>query len=365
MKTIEQVLHFENILKVIEAIRGGVPGGILPESMFTGFSKCLGNIGHYTRIESTRQTAQAVMYGAPSKNVQLKGVSKVPVTLIHSFECFQHNPIVSTLLQSEDGGEQKYGVEIVGRQTASLTQRNINLRRAAWYQALTLGKIHFDSEGDLLSSAAGAAITVDFSIPAGNKNQLNALGKGNILAATWSNAATDIISQIKNLQKAAANLTGYQIATAYYGANIPGYVGANTIMKEYIKTSPGWSPKLGQSKIPDGLFNLRWRDASLANYVDKTGTVKFFWADDMVVFAPDVADLGWYDFVEGSYPLPTDVGTLHGDAVAATSDLQTIYGLGGYAQVTHDPVGIKQYSFDTFLPVIAVPKSIFIGTVKF
>jgi hypothetical protein len=36
-----------------------------------------------------------------------------------------------------------------------------------------------------------------------------------------------------------------------------------------------------------------------------------------------------------------------------------------YAQVTSDPVTVKHVAGDTFLPVLKVPKAIFIATVKF
>jgi len=42
-----------------------------------------------------------------------------------------------------------------------------------------------------------------------------------------------------------------------------------------------------------------------------------------------------------------------------------IFGMFSYATVTADPPTVKQYAGDTFLPVICVPKSIFIATVKF
>jgi len=85
MKTIQEVLHFENILKIVEEVKGGVPGGILPEQMFRATRRFLGNVGYYFKVTSTRQVARQVRYGSPSTAVKLPGVSKVPVTLGHSF----------------------------------------------------------------------------------------------------------------------------------------------------------------------------------------------------------------------------------------------------------------------------------------
>lgn len=363
MKTIEQILSFKNLLRVIDAVKGGVPGGILPERMFTPSDKTDGNRGTYTKVTATRKVAQAVMYGAPSKMADHKGVSEVPVVLIHTYEHFQHDPTLVAKLRSQAGAVQKWGSEIVAKRAGQFTQRFVNLRRAAWYQALTEGKIWLDSEGNLVHRSGLAAITIDFAIPAGNKTYLNALGEGNIISASWATAATDIPNQIAGIQIAAAQLSGYPITTVYYGKNIPSYVSKNTAMKEYLKLNPTSNEAVRRGEIPDGFMQLKWRPAYTAFFEDSKGTNRRFWGDDICVFTPDESDMGWWGFIEGSYPIPTDVGQMYGDAIQALNALQTVFGLFGYAQVTNDPVGIRQYGGDTFLPVICVPKAVFIGNV--
>lgn len=362
MKTIQEVLHYENILRVVEEVKD-LSQTPVPDRMFTPTDTVMGNTGSYVKVTSSRQIAQAVMYGAPSKNVKLQGVSKVPVTCIHSFEHIQHTPNTVMQLKSEDGGIQRMGIQTVGRQARDFALRFIRLRRAAWYQALTTGLIYLDSEGDLLPSAAGAAITINFGIPAGNKNQLNALGKGNIIAASWATAGTNIPNHIAGIQMAAAQLTGYRITTAYYGKNIPGYVASNTAMKEFLKMNPPSNAAVLSGAIPDGFINLKWREAYSGLWVDGKGVSQVPWGDDMVVFTPDEADLGWWGFLEGTYPIPTDIGEMSSDVIAALNSVQTVAGQFGYAQVTHDPVGIKQFGGDTFLPVINVPKAVFVADV--
>lgn len=358
-KPIEEILHLENIMKVIEAVKGGVPGGILPEAMFRPQQKVMGNSGTYTKVTSTRKVAQAVRYGSASKAVKLEGVSKVPVTLIHAYEHFDHEPNVLALLQSNSGGQQLLGAEIVGKKASDFAQRYVNLRRTAWYSAMTNGKIWFDGDGNLLPSASGAVVTIDFGIPAGNQNQLDALGAGDIISAKWSATDTDIPTQITNIRKAAAQLTGYRITTAYYGANVPSYVAKNTAMKEFLKLNPGSNQAVRNGEIPNGFQKLNWVAAYEAFYNDANGANQSWWSDDAVIFTPDVGDAGWWDFIEGSYSVPTDVGTLAADAMAQLKALRTIFGMFGYATVSHDPVTIKQYAGDTFLPAICVPSAIF------
>lgn len=365
MKSIQEILHFENIMRVIEEIKGGVPGDILPDSFFRATDSIIGNTGTYTKVQSTREVAQAVMYGAPSKQAQLKGVSKVPVTCIHFYEHFFHDPNTVALLKSENGGEQRMGAELAARKLKDFMQRFVNVRRATWYQALTQGKIYLDAEGNLEVSASKAVITIDFGIPAGNKSQLNALGLGNIIAASWATATTPIPTHITQLQKASAQLTGYKITTAYYGAAVPQYVAANTSMKEFLKMIPSSNIPVQQGQVPNGFCELKWVPAYNAFFTDAGGTARHFWNDDMIVFTPDETDGGWKGLVEGSYAIPTDMGQAFNDIMAALGSLQTIFGLFAYATVVQDPVTIKQYAGDTFLPTINVPKSVFIADVVF
>lgn len=59
------------------------------------------------------------------------------------------------------------------------------------------------------SNPSTFGLQVDFKIPASNKNQLNMLGAGNIISATWANPATDIITQLAGIKAAFAQQHGY------------------------------------------------------------------------------------------------------------------------------------------------------------
>ncbi len=361
--SIEELLHHENFLKTIEKVKGGVPDGIIPKRMFTRTDTTIGNQGSYFKVESTRRVAQQCLYGAPSKAAKFKGVSKQLVTLLHSFENFQHDPQIVAILKSTNGGVQKRGAELVGRKLAEFTQRFINLRRATWYSAMATGYIYFDEDGELLPDSSGAVNTVDFSIPAGHRNQLDWDGNGAIIGASWATAGTDIMGDVRELKKAAIATTGYPIKKVYYGPNIPGYLSANTALKEFLSRNPEAQKAVIAGDIPDGLLGLTWVDAQDAFYEDKNGTNKHFWDGDKCVFTPDETDMGWWGFIEGSYNIPTDVGKIMADIMHALNSLTEIFGMFGYASVTHDPVGLKQYAGDTFLPLILVPNAIWIADV--
>jgi hypothetical protein len=48
-----------------------------------------------------------------------------------------------------------------------------------------------------------------------------------------------------------------------------------------------------------------------------------------------------------------------GDALTAVNNLSIVYGKFSYGVPTHDPVGVKHYAGDTFLPLLKVPSAIF------
>lgn len=365
MKPIEAILHHKNIMGVVEKVKDGVPDGILDPTFFRPTKQIIGNEGTYFKVESTRQVARAVNYGSPSVKAKTKGISKQSVTLIHAYENFDHNPNTVALLLSEDNQEQQLGAKNVARRVQQLLQRSINLRRAAWYIAMANGKIWLDGDGNLLASASGAVVTIDFGVPAGNKGQCDWDGKGAIIGASWATGSTDVVGHMMKFQKAGLALTGYAPRTVYYGANIPGYVAKNTSMKEYLKTASGGAMAkiVASGMIPDGFAGFNWRPAYLASYEDKDGTTQWHWGDDTIVVTPAANDPGWFAFLEGSYSIPTDVGVMHSDAMAALRSLKKVFGMFSYADVIKDPVTVRQYAGDTFLPIITVPKSIFIADV--
>jgi|TARA_R100000501_G_C2631536_1_gene127890 hypothetical protein len=361
---IEALLHVDNFLRTIEEVKNGIPGDILPARMFKPTDKTIGNTGSYYKVTGTRQTAQQVAYGAPSKSMVGKGVTKQPVTLLHAFENFPHDPLLVQLLKSlKSDGTQKRGVEIVGKKIAEFTTRFQNLRKAAWYSALAIGHIYFDADGNLLPTSAGAVLDIDFAIPAANQNQLDWDGNGAIIGASWATAGTDIIGDLRELKRAAISTSGYQLTKAYYGANIPGYFASNTALLEYMSRNQSGNASVLKGEVPDGLMGLEWIDAQNAFYEDANGTNRFFWGPDTVVFTPSEANIGWWGFIEGSYSVPSDIGQLYGDALSALNSLREVFGTFGYAKVSHDPVGITQYGGDTFLPVISVPAAIYIADV--
>jgi hypothetical protein len=227
------------------------------------------------------------------------------------------------------------------------------------------GQIYFDGAGNLLPSSSGAKVTVDYAVPAGNQGQLDVYGTSSpILDTSWDNAAAGISTQMQKLRKAARRLTGYSLAHAFYGENVLDYLLGNTKVKEILNRTPALRNDAAQSDIPSQLFGLTWHPAYEAFFEDSGGTNQDLVGADQVLFTPEPTP-DWIGWLEGTYPVPTTVGAISADAIAAAANVATVAGMFSYGQVVADPVTIKQVAGDTFLPVLKVPKAVFVATVKF
>ena len=364
MATLEEILKFQNMLGTIQAVKSGVPNPFDPALLMTT-TPVEGDYGEYRKVEGNRALAQRVAYGAPSKKVTQKDVSEVPVKLIHSFEHIDHKMAVLNNLMSDSGERQALGEQEIGRQAQEFKARYMNLRITAVASALALGGVYFDVNGQLLNSSTNAVVTVDYGIPAGNKNQLNWDNNGEIIDGDWDTAATKIVTQIEKLLSAAIKQTGYPIDTAYYGANILGYLTKNTQVLNFGARVPAMAASLQNGVIPDGFLGIpKWRPARDHVWADEDGDLTSVWNDNGITFIPAV-ERSWWDLLEGSIPVPTNLGTISQDALASLRDsITTARGMFTYAHVKSNPVTIRQHGGDTFLPVIKATKAVWIAIVS-
>jgi hypothetical protein len=264
--------------------------------------------------------------------------------------------------ESGDGSmmRQQLGRETIQRQLDVFGTRFRNLRMSCVYSALALGAIYFDGEGNLLPTSSGAKHTIDFSVPAGNKAQLDWDGNGAIIGASWGTAGTDILADIKAVKKAARTLTGIPITTAFYGENIPGYMANNNAIKNMIIGSPRLSEQFAANELPD-IGNLKWIPVEQAFFVDQAGATQRWFGADTVVFAPDPTP-EWWEVIEGTYPVPRSI-QLAADMAAALGNFQQVSGPFSFANIGVNPPSLQHFAGDTFLTVLKNPNAIFIADV--
>jgi hypothetical protein len=360
-KAIEDVLHYTNFVRVIEQVKGGVPQDIVPASMMSVTDTTKGNQASYYLTTSTRKNAQLIRYGSGSKLVAVGDATEKPVVLLHTKEHIMHKPDTVMQLIDLNGERQNMGIKTLGRETKKFTMRHMNTRWSCLHSMLGKGWVKWNAQGDIVLDGSVQG-TVDYGIPAGNRDQLDILGNGDIISASWNTASTAIEKQIIEIQSQILRLCGYKVTTAYYGKNIPNYIAKNTTMKEYLKNHPGSVDDVRAGLVPQGFAQMNWIPAYNAFFEDKDGNIKDIWGDDQITFTPDPADDSWKGFIEGTTPIPTDIA-LYGDAVQALNSITEAQGMFGYAEINRDPVTIKQLAGDTFLPYIAVPNAVAIADV--
>lgn len=104
--------------------------------------------------------------------------------------------------------------------------------------AMLRGSYTFDQQGDELRQGfTGGEETIDFRIPAGNKNQLDILGAGNIIGASWATASTDIPGHILSINDAINANTGMGIEHMVMNSTTFGYLLNNDKIKAQAGTS--------------------------------------------------------------------------------------------------------------------------------
>lgn len=375
-KTLHQILGARNLCGVIERIKPGIPMDLIPPRFLRVSRTIKGHTGTYFKVTGTRKTARLAAYGSPSKTRELSGVEEVPITLFHTIENIQHKPTTLMNLKSLNDDEQRLGEAEVARETAEFKQLFINLRYAAVYLALANGEIYYDADGNLLAS--DTALKVNFGVPAtvvgggGNKGNLaDAAGNASILGAVgpgtgpsykWSVADAGIHLQLKSLKKVARKLTGYRLKYAFYGENILDYFLKNTVILNIMNRNAKIQDSIMSGEIPDGFLGFNWIDVNQAFFEDADSANQEIFDANTVVFTPEV-ETSWYDFLDGTYPVPTNIGNISAGSMEAIKSIMVKAGMFSYAKVTEDPVGIKHVAGDTFLPVIKVPTAIFIAKV--
>lgn len=362
--SILDILSGPNLCGVIQEVKSGVINPFDPAFLDSSKSRKVdGNTATFKRYLGSRQNARLSAYGAASKNRQQRQIGEVPVVLLHSNDnVLLGMPDYANLLSYTDLKKQNKGGEEIGRQLREAQTTLMNARISALTSALFQGQIHYDSRGELLPTSTGATTSVSMQIPAGNQTQLNVLGAGNIIGASWANVATAIDTQMIALKQAAARLTGYEITTAYYGRNIPGLLTANTKLQNYfIRNVAANNAYVTNTELPSPLLGFNWKPAYASTFEDVNGDLQTLVDDDTVVFTSDVSS-DWYELIEGSYPIPKDYMP---SPTAPQEAFDYVHGMFAYAVPINDPPTAKIVYGDTFLPVIKNPKTVFIAKVVF
>lgn len=356
-KTLKQLLGYAYLTDVVQAIKTGIPK-FYPDEFDASPDRVFADAVRHVRISGTRKVAKQSIYGAPARRVVLSGLGEQDIKLVHLNEEISL-PIQEfmALRQYENYNVQQLGIQEITRQAQQFRARFDNHRIAHTTSVLANGKVWYDSDGDLLPSSSGAALTIDFGINANNLNQLNG-----IIGASWATASTGIITDILQVKDVALQTTGYSLENgwALYGLNIPSYLASNTEAKEFMARNPGYNQRfIDSGEIPNGFMGFNWKRMSGSFYNDDDDTKQTFWGADQVTFTPPV-DKSWWTTIEGSYPLPTSYGVMSSlEGAAESFDFR--YGIASYAYPVWTPPTANLVFVDTYLAWLKVQDAIFIA----
>lgn len=94
---------------------------------------------------------------------------------------------------------------------------------------------------------------VPFQIPAGNKNQLNMLGSGNIITTSWANPAALIFKDLSNIRAAYEQLSGYLFSDAWLNSLTWYSVITNTEIRNLAGTAA--TPYAEYENVPETFYD--------------------------------------------------------------------------------------------------------------
>lgn len=360
-RSVSDILAPKQILKVVSRVK---PALTTLSSLF-GF-----NIGGSNRVQfggrhffydvfnrsravaGGRAPGQASDLITPQKVGEVIGVfPRAAETMALTYEDIHNRRRIGGPVNELDSAGERY----ITRQEMYLGERFANLIEFQT-AAMLRGSYVFVQNGDRLHhDFTGSGTTINFRIPSGNLDQLNMLGGGNLIAASWATASTDIPAHLFNINSAMIQLTGYALKHCFCKSDVWQYVLNNTKVAAQGGTSNVVFERIAQDA--DGNFTavlrsipwLQWHIIEHGLEVGTSGTYTDLIEDDHIAFAPDPSP-EWCEYLEGSEIV------VEGPGVGAAKGEQ--FGFYPYAYPMHDPAGWNLAAVHNGMPALYVPAAI-------
>jgi len=286
------------------------------------------------------------------------------------------SPIIGPNSQIDTGG-QSY----IARQTVHLAEKynnTIELMTTGMFQ----DNLYFQLSGDNLLPVIGAptapaiGVQIPFQLPAGNKNQLNLLGTGNIILVGWQNAGAPLIKNCLQIQAAMTQLSGYQ-PRHFWMNSIMWY---NVLLNSEVRNTAGSSntPFASYDRVPENamdgmpqpefaaqLRGIPWVTWHIADDVLVTGgdidptwssssgtTIVKVCPDNTLMIAPDPSP-DWTELYLGAEPISESAG----------QPMALKRGYTFWKEWVTQPSCIELISLMNAIPLLYVPKAVAFATV--
>lgn len=172
-------------------------------------------------FDATRTVATARAPGTGPATIPANPIGSVPVACARfhmkiplSYEELGNlSPIVGPNSVIDPGG-----VDYLQRMETHIARRFNNVVELI-SSGMMQDNLYFNVSGDNILPSIGPitnpaglfSFQIPYQIPAGNKQQLNLLGTGNIILVSWANVGAKILSDLMSIKAAFMQLTGYQL----------------------------------------------------------------------------------------------------------------------------------------------------------
>lgn len=286
------------------------------------------------------------------------------------------SPIIGPNSQIDTGG-QNY----IARQQLHLAEKynnTIELMTTGMFQ----DNLYFQLSGDNLLPVIGAPASpnlgfqIPFQIPAGNKNQLDMLGTGNIITIGWQISGAPLIKNMLSIQAAMTQLSGYQPkhlwcnSLLWYNVLLNQEVrntagSANTPFASYDRVKEKAMDGLDQAEFAAELRGLPWLQWHIADDVLVTGgDIDPTWSsstgtsfvkvcpDNTVTIAPEPSP-DWAEMYQGAEYISENAG----------QPMQLKRGYTFWKEWVTQPSCIELIALMNAIPLLYVPKAIAHATV--
>lgn len=315
----ERLFHPQTIIKVISELREN--RGVLTQ--FFGMQlggpnrdPVGGSIASYDIYNNTRRMAKVRPHTSGPGTSAPQTVANRPLAMIKFWDSVQidQNRVFRNRPIGENfGNVDVRGVRYVASQERTLAQTFANsmefmvsrMCRGIFY-------VKFDGDDMIMTDDSTDQVTVDFQVPAGNKDQLDMLGDGDIIGASWATASTNIVDDILEINKAMGRLHGHALRHVF----IPTNMATNILENDQVVAMGGSASQSfedfsreGQATakdpgiVPDLGFTLRAlpfiRFHVLDTVTEVEGTDTAVIENDHAIFLPEPGS-DMFSFIEGS-----------------------------------------------------------------
>jgi hypothetical protein len=364
------------VTKVISRI--AVPGNTI--SRFLGFDEGGKNVEDspddavrsysYDIFDNVRSIAKGRAPGTGPGTVTLNPVGSNTVTIARAYEKIPDlsYEMLSNIRQlgANAGVQDKRGMRYLESQGKFLQQRQVNFREfLSW--GMLRGSVQFSISGDeWIPVLSGGNITLDWRIPAANKSQLNMLGGGDLVTASWATAGTDIPANLDSISAAFQQLVGAPLAWIATDSVVWNHVLNNTAVKAQAGTSNTafetfeMSTEKANDGSPTGLRYatlkcrpwLKWfiTDGGL----DVNGTFTKYFSGGEASLGIDL-DLGYAKMQQGSEYVK--------ESPWAPPVLQR--GFHAWLREWDEPARVELHTINNIVPELTVPKALAFADVVF